>query len=233
MSLLTNIVAYWKLDESSGNAADATGNGFTLTNNNTVAYNAGIINNGADSGASNTNKWMNNASSLGLNTDSSRSMTISFWFNMRSFNTGDTSKLLNISKNGQDRLLFGVKESSGTIQMTITNVGGAGVDVTTTINTGTWYYFTATLSGNSIALYKNGSSIGTATMLNGATGSVDSFSLFREQGDTTYASAHIDEVGVWSRILTGAEITSLYNGGAGFQYPFTPTVNSGAFFNFM
>ena len=48
MSLTTNIVAYWKFDESSGNAMDSTGNGNTLTNVNTVTYSAGKINNGAN-----------------------------------------------------------------------------------------------------------------------------------------------------------------------------------------
>jgi hypothetical protein len=31
----------------------------------------------------------------------------------------------------------------------------------------------------------------------------------------------IDEVGIWSRVLTSTEVTQLYNGGAGLQYPFT------------
>lgn len=31
----------------------------------------------------------------------------------------------------------------------------------------------------------------------------------------------IDEVGIWSRAIDSTEVTSLYNGGAGLQYPFT------------
>jgi hypothetical protein len=41
MSLSTPVAAY-NLDESSGNAADATGGG-TLTNTNTVTYSAAVI----------------------------------------------------------------------------------------------------------------------------------------------------------------------------------------------
>ena len=47
MALTDNLVSYWKLDESSGNAADSVGSN-TLTNTNTVTYSAGKINNGAD-----------------------------------------------------------------------------------------------------------------------------------------------------------------------------------------
>src|ERR1041385_3310343 len=46
-SLLTSLVASWKFDESSGNAADATGRSNTLTNNNTVTYNTGQLSNAA------------------------------------------------------------------------------------------------------------------------------------------------------------------------------------------
>jgi len=31
----------------------------------------------------------------------------------------------------------------------------------------------------------------------------------------------IDEVGVWSRLLTSDEVTTLYNAGAGLSYPFS------------
>src|SRR3990167_10109236 len=47
MALTDNITAYWKLDESSGNAADSVASN-TLTNTNTVGYSAGKINNAAD-----------------------------------------------------------------------------------------------------------------------------------------------------------------------------------------
>ena len=45
MSLTTNLVSYWKLDESSGNAADSVGSN-TLTNTGTATYGTGKINNG-------------------------------------------------------------------------------------------------------------------------------------------------------------------------------------------
>ena len=42
----TNNLAYWKFDEASGNATDATNNSLTLTNNGTATFGAGLINNG-------------------------------------------------------------------------------------------------------------------------------------------------------------------------------------------
>lgn len=44
MSLLTNLVADWEFDESSGNAADSSGNSNTLTNVNSTAYSSNAAN---------------------------------------------------------------------------------------------------------------------------------------------------------------------------------------------
>lgn len=41
-----------------------------------------------------------------------------------------------------------------------------------------------------------------------------------------YFDGQMDEVGIWSRGLTPAEITQLYNGGAGLAYPFTPAATT-------
>lgn len=42
------LAGYWKLDESSGNAADSSGNSLTLTNNGTTPFAAGKYGNAAD-----------------------------------------------------------------------------------------------------------------------------------------------------------------------------------------
>ena len=46
-SLTTNLISYWKLDETSGTRVDSVGNN-DLTDNNTVLYGAGKQGNGAD-----------------------------------------------------------------------------------------------------------------------------------------------------------------------------------------
>ena len=76
-SLFSNLVSYYKLDESSGNATDTIG-GKTLTNTNTVGYSAGIINNGADFGSTIThNKKLYRSDGLGINL--SNNFAISLW----------------------------------------------------------------------------------------------------------------------------------------------------------
>src|SRR3990167_3539263 len=78
MALLDSIVASWKLNESSGNAASEVG-GFTLTNNNSVAYSAGKIGNAADGGATNTNKTLTITNNLGI---TGGAITMAGWVNV-------------------------------------------------------------------------------------------------------------------------------------------------------
>ena len=50
---------------------------------------------------------------------------------------------------------------------------------------------------------------------------------FRSNSSSSaYWSGLIDEVGVWKSTLSGSDISSLYNGGTGIQYPFSATTNS-------
>jgi hypothetical protein len=73
--------AYWKFDESSGNAADATGGGSTMTNNGTATFGAGALNN-ATTLVSASSQYFSSASSTILSPTTS--FSLSFWFNLTS-----------------------------------------------------------------------------------------------------------------------------------------------------
>ena len=79
----SNNLAYWKFDESSGNASDATGNGYTLTNNNSVSFSAGKINNAAVFASANS-KYFSKSSASGLVPSSA--ITVAAWVYLASNN---------------------------------------------------------------------------------------------------------------------------------------------------
>lgn len=221
MALTDNLVAYYKLDESSGNAADATGNGFTLTNNNTVSYATGLINNGADLGTSNTNKTLATSTSLGITTGD---FTVSFWYKndgtdrefdgQVSIGTGSYSMIF--FRNGTNNRWF------------LATSGGGNTLITESITNSTWYFLTMVKSGGTVTVYVNATSKGSTSTLGSSAGVHFTVGGFPDYG--WYGTNKIDEVGVWSRALSGAEITSLYNGGSGFAYPFGAVSNSSNFF---
>jgi hypothetical protein len=92
-------------------------------------------------------------------------------------------------------------------------------------STGTWYHVGVTISaGEPIKLYLNGiddtadSSTFTGTFLSGNSG--------LHFGDGYYAGnqgfdGKIDEIGIWTDVLTEGEMFYLYNNGIGRTYPFT------------
>lgn len=231
MALTTNIVAYWKLDESSGNAADSV-NGNTLTNT-SVTYSAGVIGNGANFvRATPSSLIITSASQTSLNFTSDFSAT--FWAKMTSnLNafytvirncTGATSganmrwEIALLPSSGGNHL-WQLTTSDGSTSTTNTkSIAGA-------YGTGTFHFcsFVWTAASHTWTIYEDGVSVGTLTT-DPATSINSSAKDFRvgigEAGQGNDWDGELDEIGVWSRVLTSGEITSLYNGGAGFQYPF-------------
>lgn len=242
MALLTNIIGYWKLDEASGNASDSVA-GNTLTNNNSVTYGAGKINNGALFGSTNTNKSLTN--SVDLISSSSMNVTMTCWLNVT---TAPTS--------GIQDLFYGISglagvlgyimvyvNVSGTLTLRVTrvqwNVGQADVDNAQTFTVGTWYHVAYTWDGLTLTAYVNGSALATTGTQTGAGSGnrgtcVSLGALVSTNGSPNlsqnFSPVSIDEVGLWSRALSSTEISQLYNGGVGLSYPFSTSNNSAFFF---
>jgi len=235
-------VAYWKFDESSGNATDQIGS-YVLTNNNTVGYAAAKINNGADFGSSNTNKTFNIANQFGIAVDGNKSFA--GWVNVTTApSSGVAQDIIGLGYSANDvAYLIEYINSSGTLRL---RVGRAryGTDdptllYTQTLTTGTWFHLALTVDTSlNQELYVNGTSVATntATSGNGAfgngtyNGTKFGTALF---SITRLYTGLVDEWGIWDVELTASEVSELYNGGSGISYPFSgPAVNSG-FFNLM
>lgn len=209
-----SLVSYWKLDESSGDASDSKGSN-TLINNNTVTFAQGKFGNCADTGSGNTNKWMNVASNLGLTTDGTGNITVSGWINMASFIGGDYDMQFALARLNQRQFWFGTRNSGSELSVFVLGSSLVHYNSSYTFATSTWYHVAFTMAGTALTLYVNGVNIGSHTI--GALGTrtgFDSFSLFRESGDSKYASGKIDDVAVFSRALSPAEIQTLYYAGS-------------------
>jgi len=231
MALLTSIQHYWKLDESSGNAADSVGSD-TLVNTNTATYTGGKINNGVTLVKASSQQLKKSNPSTALPT----SFTMSGWikptgtmaaddentiFSLGYFpSVGNLFTLERYLTGGTYYIFVGVAGSFGTIAHTLTS------DV--------WAFIAITYTGGTFEVFINGSSIGTISKTWSPTGTAnDAIVIGAEALNTRYWNGMIDEVGMWSRVLTGAEITELYNGGAGLTYPFVAPSSKGNFFALM
>lgn len=89
---------------------------------------------------------------------------------------------------------------------------------TSPMSTGTWYFLCAVfdLSNGNIILYVNGVAVGSLDVT--ASSFVDAnpnrIRLF-EFDESGSGNVRADEVGIWSKALSAAEVSELYNNGAG------------------
>lgn len=225
MALKTNLVSYWKLDESSTGVGAVTREDAhstnDLTDNNTTASGTGKINNGADFEASNSERLsIADASQSGL--DITGDFSISLWASVESF-SGDRTLVAKWLTTGNQRAYRFLLESNTSVRVDNSTDGTAantieGPITTATINTGTFYHWVISVSGGTASLYRNGSLVSTASIQSSNFNSSAEFTIGAIGNPTNYFDGIIDEVAIWSRAITSDEVTEIYNGGSGLSY---------------
>lgn len=219
----TGIVGYWKFDENTGSTtADATGNGNTLTITSSD-WVPGKINSALSyNGTSTENAYvgpLNSSNVLYL----PAAWSISAWVNFPSLTTPPIQCIMEMANNNTTELYYiYVGYASGYLL----RFGSGYLSYFTTPFSpvaNTWYHLVGTFDGTStIVGYLNGTSLGSTGSASpssiGTTGYY--FQVGASYGAGNLLTAIVDEVGVWSRVLTATEVSDLYNSGAGLQYPF-------------
>ena len=220
--LLESIVSHWRFDEAIGavpglykdanGAHDLTPSpGGLDANNYNPNFNGnqvpGVIKQGAFFKAtfSNVQAAVSSASAL-LNLGAG-AFTISGWFKKGATNTflvGVTTVSttdFSLRLIGSDLKLFGLN-------------GGSSITATSAISDSDWHFVTVTFSAGTAEIFVDGVSAvsGAVTM----TGS--GFSTFSI--NTSGTEGYYDSWSVWTRVLTPDEITFVYNGGDGLDFPF-------------
>lgn len=202
----SSLVAYYALE----NLNDSFG-GYTLTNPNSASFVAGKVSNGVN---------CVRASSHYLDAGDAHDITgaISFvaWIKLSSINANGW-----IVGKDSDTLGRAYAWGVGNDNLMRVQISGVGssVSASTAFTTGTWYFVAATFDDatNAIKYYLNGAADGTATNTGVLAATTAPFNIGRRSyvGAEEYFDGVIDEVGVWSRVLTADEILTMYNGGSG------------------
>jgi hypothetical protein len=229
VSLLTNLVAYWKLDEASGNRADSHSTN-TLTDNNTVASATGKIGLAADFEASNLESLsITNAAQVGLGFTSD--FTVAGWLKFESLpGVGGYFNLFDKDAGPGARGFYSALRDAGAgnfewMLMAANGLGTSSTAVSWNPSTGTWYHVAIvyTASAGSMKLYVNGALLGTGTGLRTSIqATTNPFYIGAVNGGGGQSfDGLIDELGAWTRVLDAADVASLYNGGSGITYPFS------------
>lgn len=222
-ALDTSLTSCWKFDESSGSAADSKGPN-TLTNNNSTVFVAAKINNGADFESTNLNYFdISDAAQTGL--DPTDEMSVSFWIKPETTaGVGTSWSLVNKGTvvNRQYAINIedfgaGVNRLAWTSWNNDTNDRGT-YTFTQGFTAATWYHvvMTRSVSGAVVHAYINGVEISSTsttaiqTIADGA-GGFQVGSQFQQL--VNLYDGVMDELGIWARVLSQAEVTQLYNSG--------------------
>jgi hypothetical protein len=190
----SGLLAFWKLD----NVNDSSGNGNTLTNNNSVTFSSGKIGNSA---TVSPNVYL----SVNTVVPSGSDFSVSSWFNE--------------SSHGNNAAFVAAENAGGKWWFWTdgTNVYFTPTDYSTTLggvySLNTWTHAVASISSGTLSLYVNGVLIGTTGW------SASNSSQVRIGLDISNQAftGKVDAVGIWDRALTSGEVAQLYNNGNGVE----------------
>lgn len=222
MALIDDLVSYWSLDEASGTRIDAHGS-------NDLADNGGVTGTSGVATFDGSNDYLNIASNASLQMgDIDFSIVYFFRASTVSNPRGHVAK---VSAASGATWEYYIRTNGTTLEFNVGNGSTVGT-ATTTIANNTWYFVVAVHDSvnNELRLYLDGTLVSTVAWTTGALVGGGAFALGARPA-TSYAhffGGDLDEVGLWKRALTPAEITDLYNGGDGRNYTYIAASGGGA-----
>jgi len=209
--MVSTIWGHYKLNEATGNALDSSGNSNDLTENGTVPSQTGKITNARGVFAS--GNYFQRTSITGF--DNTQSFSITGWLYAVSVAAGDKYAIVAEGTSGTFQLFIDYNDPN-----LIFKVGKNGVAVDTAsvagnFSAGNWYWFSCTYNGSTGAMevdVNNSGSPGTGTYEQGVTATFPTIVFAAYNTLTTY---YLDDVRIYTDVLTSDEMDFIYNSGNG------------------
>lgn len=219
--LFVSLVACYDLDEADGTRADSSGNGYDLTDNNTVTQNTGIIGSAGQFTSANS-EYLSIADAADFRVTGDKTWSMWAYFDAQATDMTMIGKLNGTSDLWEYAISYII---SGGAKLRFRlyyndSFGSTDAAITTTLDNATWYYVTCRYraSDAEMGISLNNGTETTATLGGTAEAGGSAFILGRIL-TASYMNGRLDVVKVWNRRITDAEITSDYNGGAGVACP--------------
>ena len=214
--LLDGLISWWGLEAAAGTRIDSHGSN-NLTDNNTVGSGAGVINQAAYFTRANS-EWLSVADNASLRFPG---FTAAFWL----YHASQTNSQSYISKwsgtPGQSSFL--IDSTSGKVlRFGAYGDGSAATWVNSTFGelmALNWHFVCARYDGSNLKLRVNATADDVLPYAGGIFGGTDPLEVGARGLGTSAVDGRIDELALWNRALTDAQVARLYNGGAGMGYP--------------
>lgn len=226
MSLTTSLAEVWELQEASGTALAKLNSSNNLTDNNgvgTATGPAGGVNiTNARSFVRPSGQYLSHAASPTFSLSSA--FTIALWAYPN--NTAASSILVtqNQGFGTEDFTYYTDILGRPCARIYNTNYGVGTSTNSSQLSTGTWYFLVATYDSTTISVSVNNGTGQTYTFaVSGPARTGGKFGIGYDSDiaamlSLNYMDGRIAQVALWTRVLTGTELTSLYNSGNGLAY---------------
>lgn len=224
MALIDNAIAYYKLDETSGTTAtDSVG-----------SYNGTASSGTFDGSSGKINACANFTSERQITTSlSSAIQGFSLWFYGNTYSGTTTfDEWGSIFDQRSTTAGFALRRGGSTNRLYLLMSTGGWTDYNLNpsynyFGDGNWHHVVVTDNGTDTLIYIDNSLIYTVS---GKTLPNAGNLTIGNGGNGRGHNGYIDEVYIRSSEITSTEVSELYNGGNGLQYPFTVTDNTSNFF---
>lgn len=237
MALTTNLTEFYNM-EGNSNANFGSINGVDTA----ITYSSGNgkITQGAGFNGTSSQILLGNGS--GVDNIFTTGGTIAMWIKPTAFSNVYAARMAEKRGSGGWIVTFDVTSGSTSkinFDIVFNTSNGSWNSTSAVLSTGSYQFVVITYDGSSVLnnpiIYMNGSSVSiTQTGIPVGTIVTDAtinMVLGNATTSSRWYSGAMDIVGIWTRALSASEVTTLYNGGTGMQYPFSS--NNGNFFSFM
>lgn len=221
----SGLVAYYKMNEATGTTvADAKGTSTGSATGTSIL--AGKLGNGRSFNG--TSDYINipvaAGSALDIN-NATNIVTISAWVkpaNVNNSRQGIFNRGYCGCQAGGSGYGVGIG-TNGNAKFNLGGMAGGNFDGTSNAANSNWYHIVGVTNGASSQIWVNGvsDSTGNISIAGGSSALAAQIGTVPQSvapNPSSFFNGIIDEVGIWNRALTGAEISSLYNNGIGLTY---------------
>jgi Concanavalin A-like lectin/glucanases superfamily len=210
--ITSNLAGYWKFNESSGTAADSSGNGNAGTLTGATYTTPGKLGGGVLFGGDGDFVTFGQPAALNI---TGTVITLACWVRIDGAGGGTATGLQTlIAKDdtsgmqwrlllgdSRDNVLFQAQDSS--ISVNTTNF--------TPFTLGTWHHIAVVYNGSTVTFYVDGVSRATPAATTSITTHASNVILGKAGGVNYYLNGALDEVRIYNRALSGADVTELMN----------------------
>ncbi len=229
-----NLLEYWKMEETGqiiGSLGRMNSGSNSFTQNVT-----GVINNGKNYSTALGSLTLFSANDI-LDFTVNESFTLSFWVKLNDSSDVDLIHRRQTNNNAHN---FNAGIYTGNLSFSYYDGSRDNIYKTTSPSpfVGQWTHvvITHTFGNGSLTKYYINGVLqnGTWALGNGSSNNVNSAAFLLEFSPQTYnyfaqgyaLDGGLDEIGIWNKTVTSSEVSSLYNRGLGFSYPFAAEINS-------